>query len=1288
MFGLFRRFIEFFFVRMDKLTKPSPHLQHLELSTLLESFGKERRLRAFSRQAYYQILRKNGEVVDEAVHPPVPPEAGHFADVSYRTFYQDLRTYWAQATELGTPTSGPSWYDPGVPAAKASGVKRQRSPSVEPVTEVEISMNTSPFTLVPMSIEPAKPSSSRPTKQPKAKAPPKVKMYDTSVQVRGRPRKYIHVVKPDGSIDRHIIGSIPPHPDLEAIYIYLPDRDVLVPGPPAYTGLGAPPPVTPEMLEKAVTPGHFDGYVRADGSTMSKKRKSETRKTESTSKGKKKGKVPDQPGDDNVVEADTDNGDRISKRPRRSTAKTVTSYADIAPDEVERSAEPEGSVREVPRNDEATRRATTPPIDPALFGTTPAIPVQEFVSKSFTEEAEASARVATETSMDAETVQASDPPPAQPASAIATKIPPLVAAVLDGQSTPTEPIAAPHVQSNSGPSAVQKAADRLALPENGPTIEQRPADAHVLDRQLSLDVQPSIGWTVIHQPGTSNSAPPPLLPAATDTTPALTATAITAASSPPARPSPPPPSSPVVETATTSKVGSAAAPLFAEHEEDVHSDTDQPTAEHRASSTLAGTQATDPDATGAASLVPIRPVQVARKGKRLDLGAVRRANEMLTVLQELGGVREEHDLWNYHREWSFRVAGTDAPNAPVKGATMDRSVWKRIIESTKDDGRISMTISSMPTSSGTWTKYKVIWLVDTPQERRNEYLRNLANNVKVLTQPRDSLVTSTLPDLAYTEIRLPNRHPSSTVQHTSMRELDKVSQTLAGDARRDELLKDPLILSQLFGRQSGKMLRTHILHRAIRTAINSPQSQAVMSTVYGAFTVNLLSEDISAGAWYSTVMTHERNDELLAWLQVPENRERRLKDVPFDVRVTNHSRRQRIRLKIRTHIEMLTALGIISPILLCDPSEAEMIVEKPHSTHSHFKVVAKKEAPESLRYLVMHDYAPVWHIAAREAVILGYLPIRTDEEIERYWDVQRKASLHYEAPQIPELLDRPPSDVRSVSRSIDTLDITNEASTGMQQAARWRNDVRLLPVQKSAMNEAIDWASGTTRLSDPKQMEAFAWEYAIPIEVVQEEVIGRLEKAVAKAAKRMEDATQRAEQQRTRHAKAQKALAAKLAERQAASKRQWESRVSAACQRAGVEFTMDLLTYVSKQGLTALTRGNLTDDKIDDMIRYFMSSRYQGIVQEKRQAKTQAGRDGMGEQDETQGHAVAPIPPLQLHVLEIPAPKKRGPKPSKREKIVRRRFTAIISSLVACANGLTQLAELDTDESGPPKTTS
>ena len=221
------------------MTSPPVHLQHRRITSVMESWGRERRLRAFSMTAYRDLLVQNNEPINNKIHPPTPPEAGHFADVSYRGYCVDPKVYDRFLDKVGTPSQGSAIIE--VKRVKAQP-KRPRSPTPaegasSPPSDAEIYV-------------PPRQNLTSHLKPSKAKAA----SYGQESQVRGRPRKYIHVVTPDGKVERLIIGSVLPHADLAPIWIYLPLLDKLVPANPRYSGLGPAPDPTEDELNLARAP--------------------------------------------------------------------------------------------------------------------------------------------------------------------------------------------------------------------------------------------------------------------------------------------------------------------------------------------------------------------------------------------------------------------------------------------------------------------------------------------------------------------------------------------------------------------------------------------------------------------------------------------------------------------------------------------------------------------------------------------------------------------------------------------------------------------------------------------------------------------------------------------------------------------------------------------------------------------------------------------------------------------------------------------------------------------------
>jgi hypothetical protein len=484
-----------------------------------------------------------------------------------------------------------------------------------------------------------------------------------------------------------------------------------------------------------------------------------------------------------------------------------------------------------------------------------------------------------------------------------------------------------------------------------------------------------------------------------------------------------------------------------------------------------------------------------------------------------------------------------------------------------------------------------MWLVDTPEATVQQYMRALANTIKKATAPKEITKTK-LPHMQYTEVKLPHQHPSSTAKTVTVEDIDKESRELTGDQRRDALLKDPEILSQLYGRQSGKWTRTSTFHRALRTTVGRPGCSTVLDAAAGVFLAPMMSKDIPVGAWYSVVLTHERDDQLLDWLKDPSNRKVPVKEVPFKIDQSHDQRRQRTQTRIRAHVDMLLGLGVLSPLAITSEDKAYVIVNTPHMPKAPLKIDTKQSLVDGwTTTYVLHDWAPIYNIMSSTPAMLGYLPVRTEEEIDKFWDTYRRVCLEGLSERLPEFVDRASITSRNVADMPEVLRISAKRVRSMGQFYRWQHDMKLIPVQREALNSAIDWEAGVSNIQTPEQLRAFAWEFALPEDAVKRHLDHRIERASASKGKRERHQREYQEARRNRQVRAQKALAVKLNERQAQSKRIWEERVANISARLQAPFDQEVLDYVSRQSLTYLTKGGLTDEVIERMIRQHFSHR-------------------------------------------------------------------------------------------------
>jgi hypothetical protein len=139
------------------------------------------------------------------------------------------------------------------------------------------------------------------------------------------------------------------------------------------------------------------------------------------------------------------------------------------------------------------------------------------------------------------------------------------------------------------------------------------------------------------------------------------------------------------------------------------------------------------------------------------------------------------------------------------------------------------------------------------------------------------------------------------------------------------------------------------------------------------------------------------------------------------------------------------------------------------------------------------------------------------------------------------------------------------------------------------LNDAIDWSGCTSSITTPQELHDLAWEFALPEEAVQQHLEMRLHKAKEAREKRERRDRQLQEAKAARQVRAQKALAFKLGERQAQSRRAWEERIATICARLQVQYDNALLDHVSRQSLTSLTKGGLTNEIIERIIRQYFS---------------------------------------------------------------------------------------------------
>lgn len=1084
--GVFRRTLEHIINRIDLVFLP-PHLRHRAIRCVIESVQRERRLRLFAVDNYVLHMAHLGIVVTP---PPTPPEAGHWADLSFRDFVQNSNQLFSAIAKMSRGIIPVGAGNQGAP-----GRKRPRGQSEAASPEPSAGMKRGRRSMARIAAEEGAtrtaegegPPSPNPAPRKKAKGKQKQKKedkedpkskYGDDVQERGRPRKYVYVVNEDGSRNRAILGDVKMAPGLPPLLIYAREAGVLVLPPKGYSGVGVPPPLTEEAIAEGKPPAHY-GVEKRSSKAKGKKRKAAEVLSEVAA------------GAPQQAEAGP------SKRPRRAAARK--SIIELLPD-----LEPEEGVTEadvVPEEGAAVDAAV---VDASSL-------VEEEQTSSV-----AAAAVPEDVTMTAEPVE-----PVQLVPPVDTAVPIDAAASTATETPATKPPARPR----RGKKALLNAAE-LSVAEETARKQPRRSTRASRTPAVAMDVD-------AHTADAAATADAPTAAiAATATDPADT---VALATQPP----------------TIPEAGTVAATAVEDTKASV--EPDEP---------LKAVESDDEE-----------KKQPQQRLTRIDVATLRRIQELLQCLNDCGGVLSDNKLFHEHKDWVTKWAGTDHPFAPSVPAGMDRKVFKRVLGVLVADGRVKERITNMPTTTGRWVKQTIVFGADTPEVAVSTYIHSLANTV--------SSAPSTPQPLARSRVALQYsmyKKPSTRTSILSMPDSDEKpeSPNMGGLTSREVYLNEPGMGAHLYGYITGRNLRTKLLHKAILGVIcNEPDVPSLVSLSPRIFAMPLVFEELQIRDWLRIVRVDKWDEELYEWTQVPGNLDIKLKDLPQEIAdKANMSGRSWHNAKVnsvRTLFSMMSFLQILTPLQPCD--EASATVKMAEVRGDHPKSYERAPDATAAPYFIVHDVAPVYHIADPSLSLLGFMPAKDNDQADQLWSVIQDAAAQTNAPHLARI------EVPSFPYAPDVtgvLDMTVNHTVALLSKRRWKHEVKLLPGQREALNAAVD-SHGVRTVTDKEAVAKLAYDLGLTSEDVESYLTRRGRLVATGDASLSAPARPVMHYRRNERTNEKAAIREELANRIRAARHVYEQRVQAVATRVGIEVNQELLDYIVRN--RPMTRlGEITSD--------------------------------------------------------------------------------------------------------------
>lgn len=529
---------------------------------------------------------------------------------------------------------------------------------------------------------------------------------------------------------------------------------------------------------------------------------------------------------------------------------------------------------------------------------------------------------------------------------------------------------------------------------------------------------------------------------------------------------------------------------------------------------------------------------------------------------------------------------------------MDRAVFNRTLRALFSDGRIKETNASMVVNSK-WTSVPIAYLPSTSQDTVQAFIRSLASSTSqaLSTPAKRTRIAKEIPAAKFTEIKVGGTPGSGTPATPAL--VTPLPDTLLAapkaETRREALFKQPGLGSFLYGFQSGRFARARTLHRGIIAALSSGRlsSSIVSADSPRIFALPMMFEDIPSEAWFASILVPQYDEGLEKWLQQPENRAKPIAEVPAHICPPGGFSGPSFRTRILAVFSVLAELQLVTPLILRDTTDPADITCVDANTGTEVSFSAGEKDLQA-GYYALNDVAPIYHVASDDQRLLGVSPVHTIQDADAYWSTLKQACLQPDS----SMIDAIPPVSEHILPPYLTFEPSSHLSAELQQTlrhrARWSPDIRLLPVQREALQQSIDWETGRQLLTSQADIERLAWTNALPLAYVEKYLAVKGQQAAATAAERHRREREAAKQQHRRQEQSRADLRRKLEQRRAEAKIEWDQRVASAALKEGERFSPEMTEFVRKATLLATQRQALTDAMLVDAIKAYKRAKERG----------------------------------------------------------------------------------------------
>ena len=292
---------------------------------------------------------------------------------------------------------------------------------------------------------------------------------------------------------------------------------------------------------------------------------------------------------------------------------------------------------------------------------------------------------------------------------------------------------------------------------------------------------------------------------------------------------------------------------------------------------------------------------------------------------------------------------------------------------------------------------------------------------------------------------------------------------ISDEEMRTTFIKEWRIISQYYGYLYGRMSRARLLHHLIRRLTASAEKMG--SPV---FTPSDFINSLSIGEFFQLVPLFAMDPEVCAYLDIPENGQTKLHDLPVSIfdAAEPHSRNRRRKLQML--FDLLRKLSIITPMSVSTQATTHWT---PGSTQQPVYFVSDQS--ERSTHWLLNRVLPVYHFAAKdeEKKLVSVITTSVAKDIDTFWNSQQRCSF---PPRDTEKAPAYQDDARfpSLAPSAELAALVDEITS----PAKWQTDYVLLKEQKNWINSQLTPA---TDREDPSLAKRLSHATVTPLSAIE-----------------------------------------------------------------------------------------------------------------------------------------------------------------------------------------------------------